>query len=86
MTDNQHALCYGGKSSTSAICGYRPQALHNNLNVLYPNVPYLHPQSWNNRLETFHLPETMKVFLNLTHITKIRINPQQNKNQPPLAE
>ena len=28
----------------------------------------------------------MQAFSNLTPITKSRINPQQNKNQPPLAE
>ena len=67
------------------------QAIHYNLNFPYlcsqwSTMFHLHPQSWNYWLETFHLPETMKVFSNLTPITKSRINPQKNKNQPSLAK
>ena len=34
---------------------------------------------------TFHFPEPVPVFPNATTITQSSINPQYNKNQPPLA-
>ena len=48
-------------------------------------ILYTHPQSLGTTLETFHFPETVRVFSNSTPITQSSINLQKNKNQPPLA-
>ena len=97
INDDQHALCYGGKVSTKLHVRYKCHIWIQyrlyitilmfliyvyNMSIMFR----LHPQSWHNWLETFHFPKTLQVLSNLIPITQSRINPQQNKNQPPLAE
>ena len=43
-------------------------------------------KSWTDPASSFHFPETVQVFSNATPITQNSINPQQNKNQSPLAK
>ena len=70
MTDDQYTLCYGGELSTKLPGRYkchiwikcRPYITILMFLIYIHNVPamfHLHPQPCNNRLETFHLPETM---------------------------
>ena len=59
--------------------------------ALPPNSLHLHQtqkqkiKSWTDPASSFHFPETVQVFSNTTPIIESNINPQQNKNQSPLA-